>query len=640
LSGAGAYEQGTWRYFQHGDFEQVRADIKAGWDVSQKTSHGRYPIRQAVAVSDLKVIKLLLDSGASLTSVRESEGEPLHIASGYNFDGADVLKFLLENDANLEFKDQFGKTPLFEAVDRNSLKVIKLLVEAGADYTVLSNDGSNLLHIAANRSIEMKEVCEYLISLGIELDLKNKYGSTPLNEACLYDRQLDGIRCLVEAGADVNNIGNTGSPLHSTSSSIGAAASVRYLLEKGADVGILCDGEQPIHRAAARGDLETIKTLVEFGASPVAEGEYGITPLHEAAKMNSDPNVIKYFVSEGGDINGIGLGSTPLHYAAEYNENPNVVEAILNMGGDPNMVDSLQRTTLKLASSNEHLSGSNAIKRLMGVQTVEVYLPSFPNALLDRYFLENLDWSKESAVMEITSEWKDWNEENDTYTFFKESTIRLSGHELRANLGRHKDGTGEYNFLFILMGYELNDIPRIIDYFTSKLGKPDSVQGFAQYRKSADWLIGGSHVKIESNFVKMGDSFYGMPCMINIAKAGRQKIIKETLTLHFTGEATMMSPSGVEVRSFERQLVDPFVLVFDLESNEVFNTSMTGKHFEITEASSNRIQAVGLSKFEGTEIIINRITGTYEMKFPKEDGGNGVVYLGSCEKISNTKTKF
>ncbi|KZL78694.1 multiple ankyrin repeats single KH domain (pfs domain-containing protein) [Colletotrichum tofieldiae] len=60
-----------------------------------------------------------------------------------------VVKLLLEKGANIKIKDIDGWTPLNAASSKGHLEVVKLLLEKGADITVTNESGWTPLHTAS-----------------------------------------------------------------------------------------------------------------------------------------------------------------------------------------------------------------------------------------------------------------------------------------------------------------------------------------------------------------------------------------------------------------------------------------------------------------------------------------------------------
>jgi len=71
--------------------------------------------------------------------------------------------------------------------------------------------------------------------------------------------------------------------------------------------------------AAEKGDLETVKQLVQQDPKLIATVDVqGYSPLHKAA-YNNRLDIVEYLLAQGADINAVSRsGSTPLHGAASY----------------------------------------------------------------------------------------------------------------------------------------------------------------------------------------------------------------------------------------------------------------------------------------------------------------------------------
>ena len=75
----------------------------------------------------------------------------------------------------------------------------------------------------------------------------------------------------------------------------------------------------PLHVAALKGDLETVRRLVNAGMNKNAKNHEGMTPLMYAAHKGHT-NVIRYLLNKGANAR-IGISPnhpmTAIHFAAE-----------------------------------------------------------------------------------------------------------------------------------------------------------------------------------------------------------------------------------------------------------------------------------------------------------------------------------
>ncbi len=199
------------------------------------------PLFEAAESGSLECIEALLEAGANLRALDNSERTAMFYARD-----AETIRFLLDRGLDLSAQDQFGWTPLTDAVhdgieslpriralieagaDVNAthdrgftvfmsaagsmerhVAILRTLVDAGADPHAVSELGFNALHAAVDVSGEANEissidaVLHYLNELQLEIEAKNSRGQTPLALAVM-EGTADEVAKLLELGADPN----------------------------------------------------------------------------------------------------------------------------------------------------------------------------------------------------------------------------------------------------------------------------------------------------------------------------------------------------------------------------------------------------------------------------------------------------
>jgi ankyrin repeat protein len=141
----------------------------------------------------------------------------------------------------------------------------------------------------------------------------------------------------------------------------GDVATVRSLLQRGADVNApRPDGMSALHWAAERGDPELIDMLLYAGANPKAVTRIGhYTPLHVASRVGHAA-VVEKLLKAGADVNAktSNSGATPLHLAATSGDAA-TVRALAQNGADLDARESeWEQTPLIFAA------GSNRIEAI------------------------------------------------------------------------------------------------------------------------------------------------------------------------------------------------------------------------------------------------------------------------------------
>ncbi len=112
---------------------------------------------------------------------------------------AEALGYLVDQGADLELRDDLGRTPLLRAIESKdepfSRRAAKLLVERGADVSAKDSAG----HTALAKASGDAEMMQLLVAHGAVVT------ASALFEA-IYKQNIDVVEGLLSAGADVNGM--------------------------------------------------------------------------------------------------------------------------------------------------------------------------------------------------------------------------------------------------------------------------------------------------------------------------------------------------------------------------------------------------------------------------------------------------
>ena len=208
-----------------------------------------------------KIVELLLEKGANPEIAPSGpEAEERSISGWTPLYAAiksrqyPVVKLLLRNGANPNAVTSLGSTPFLLASEIGDLEVIKCFVENGAnlDYSPSGKEADDL-NITGQTALfmatlkEQNDVVQYLIEKGSKVNVKNRYGVSPLL-LCAEGGNETLVKLLVSVGADVNM------------SPSGELATEHILA-----------GQTPLYGAAKKGHYHICKFLIEKGAQVNAE---------------------------------------------------------------------------------------------------------------------------------------------------------------------------------------------------------------------------------------------------------------------------------------------------------------------------------------------------------------------------------
>jgi ankyrin repeat protein len=236
--------------------------------------------------------------GKSTTTIIDAFGRsPLHIACSEAL--YDIIKLLLNNDADVDLKDNWGQTPLSWAAVGGHKAVVRLLLDRSADVESKDIYGRTPLSWATKRGHEA--VVKLLLDKGADINLKGEDGWTPLLRAAGRGHEAV-VRLLLEKGAAIESNDNSGWTPLSWAAGRGHEAVVRLLLEKGAAIELKDElGCTPLSWAAEEGHEAVVQLLLEKGAAIEPNDNRGRTPLLRAVERGHEA-VVRLLLEKGAAI--------------------------------------------------------------------------------------------------------------------------------------------------------------------------------------------------------------------------------------------------------------------------------------------------------------------------------------------------
>ena len=296
-----------------------------------------------------------------------------------------------------------GQMDLFEAIRNDDLRAVSFRLQHGADPNTQDRSGTTA---AMEAALYGSPAClRLLLDRGADPNRANQAGSTALMWGSSVPAKT---RLLAARGARINTVSNSGrTPLIVASSVRGNVESVRILLDFGADVRVRdSEGIGPVLAASQVTDVQTLLELLNHGGDPNEESSLGQTPLMNAAGYGS-AQAVKILLRAGADVNHhskeplqlqAGLQRrghlTALLWAAPFSARE-IIVPLISKGADPNFRDYRGMNALMLASTSE--SPNIKIIRLL------LRITADPNSR-DNNGLTALDWALKagnSGVAEI-----------------------------------------------------------------------------------------------------------------------------------------------------------------------------------------------------------------------------------------------
>lgn len=144
-----------------------------------------------------------------------------------------------------------------------------------------------------------------------------------------------------------------------------------------------------ILRAAERGELDSVKILLESDPQLLnITDQGGYTPLHKAA-YNGHPEMVDYLISKGADLNvQSNSGSTPLHGAAFYGH-PDAVRVLIEKGAEVDIKNLGGFTPFLSACAGGRVESASLL--LEHGADINALTADSSSALLNALYNDNLD---------------------------------------------------------------------------------------------------------------------------------------------------------------------------------------------------------------------------------------------------------
>jgi len=172
------------------------------------TSRGKFPdddplILGAIKYGDINTVKKLQNAGIDIFYKNRGKTSDCPFLEVIKSKRIDLIKYYIEQGANVNDKDWTRKSALVIAVDTDNDEIIKLLIDAGANKEYSGYFYKTpLMH-----AIDYDEYisAQTLINEGVNVNYKNRYNESCLSVA-IKEANLPMIKLLIENGADVNTM--------------------------------------------------------------------------------------------------------------------------------------------------------------------------------------------------------------------------------------------------------------------------------------------------------------------------------------------------------------------------------------------------------------------------------------------------
>jgi ankyrin repeat protein len=181
----------------------------------------------ALERGDLNQVERHIRWGSDLNAPLPGGQLPLHMAAAAGRPA--ISRILIKHGANIESLNQAGHSALFSALSNGRTQVAQLLLKQGARL-----DANRMLRKLLHQQTLDRDALAWLRAQGAMLDHLDK-GQSLLGDAIRLNN-LELVKRLVRAGADVNLAENSGLTPIQIATDLGNKDIIRHLATRGAGV--------------------------------------------------------------------------------------------------------------------------------------------------------------------------------------------------------------------------------------------------------------------------------------------------------------------------------------------------------------------------------------------------------------------
>ena len=304
------------------NYNEAKKLLNAGANINERDASGASALIWAADRGDTRLIRLLTSHAADIEQ-KDNQGYAAIMWAAYNGHDA-AIKMLIECGAAVNSRDTEGHTPLMAAACNGHSAAVTTLINAGADIKARDMEGQSALSYA--KSSHNAETEKTLVEhIAPDKNGENKiYGITDFIFDNIVDNRIMDTIEIVKAAVTANK------------------KTIKKIVNSLDSAG---NSDENLVKAAARGDLNSVKKLIECGANPDANDKKGYTALIWAIDKAHDETAL-FLIEHGANVNRAdNYGYTPLIWAADRGRE-NGARLLIERGADLNSTDNGGKTAL------------------------------------------------------------------------------------------------------------------------------------------------------------------------------------------------------------------------------------------------------------------------------------------------------
>jgi len=342
---------------QNNQIYLVQHLIEHGANINVTDDTGKSGLMYACKNCNMELVKYLIDHGADINCVDDDMMTTLHflienltmITGQQNESEEDwnenekvkeifeIIKYLIENGADVDTVNDYGQTILMFACKSNHLKMVQYLVEKGIQINATDNNNDTALILSCKYNNYV--IAKYLVEKGAQINIITSYKYTALTYAC-DNNNLKLVKLLIKENN--NNNENSSNQRNQNNNGGNHDNDIEEII---------------LQHVLESKNVDIMKCLIEQGHMNISllnhsnYQELGFSP------SNMDFELVKYLLEHGFEVNKKDShGWTILMYACERGQKDKVQYLIDNRHANVNITNKIGQNALMIASKKGFMS--------------------------------------------------------------------------------------------------------------------------------------------------------------------------------------------------------------------------------------------------------------------------------------------
>lgn len=155
--------------------------LLANYDITceERDKSGNGLIHHACVYKNLPVVQFLVEHGDDPELKNTLHERPIHLVCRNKRNQAEIVEYLISQNVDLECSDDNGMRSIHHACQTSDTNIVSILLNK-VDLEAKNSDGQRPIHMACQNIGCGDLIVDLLISKGVDLNVADKFGKTPI----------------------------------------------------------------------------------------------------------------------------------------------------------------------------------------------------------------------------------------------------------------------------------------------------------------------------------------------------------------------------------------------------------------------------------------------------------------------------